>query len=143
VRKTAAELQIKEFYGACAPAEKENLIRKLGGKEKILFFGDGLNDAMALQSSDLSVSFVNRHQILNSAADVLLLRDDPQLLVQFLNIRERALRKIRQNLAIALAYNVLLLPLAMTGLLAPVAGAIFMGLSSLSVTANALLLSRR
>ena len=76
------------------------------------------------------------------AAAITLLRGDPALVPAALDVTRRTLRKIRQNLAWAFGYNLVGLPLAAAGLLSPPIAGAAMALSSVSVLANALLLSR-
>jgi len=138
VAAIARELGTDRFLAGQLPMMKKGEVEKARQSGRVAFFGDGLNDTIALKAADLSFSFVGRHELLHNAADVLFLREDLALLARFFAIRSRAAGTMKQNLAIAFLYNLILLPMAMMGWLAPVVGAIFMGLSSISVTANAL-----
>ncbi|MBE7437762.1 MAG: heavy metal translocating P-type ATPase [Spirochaetales bacterium] len=138
VAAIATELGIEHFLAGQLPMMKKEQILKARQEGRVAFFGDGLNDTVALKAADLSFSFVGRHELLHNSADVLFLREELPLLERFFAIRKRTAGTMKQNLILAFLYNLILLPLAMVGWLAPVVGAIFMGLSSISVTVNAL-----
>lgn len=138
VQAMARRLGLPEFHAEQLPLQKKARVEKAQSQGRVAFLGDGLNDTVALKAADLSLAFAGKHPFLHNAADVLFLREDLGLLSRFLRIRANAATTMLQNLGLAFLYNIVLLPLAMGGFLAPVVGAIFMGLSSISVTANAL-----
>jgi Cu+-exporting ATPase len=120
-----------------------NVIKELQARgERIAFVGDGINDAPALQQADLGVALMNASDVARESADIVLLKAELAAIPEALGLARATLRTIKQNLFWAFAYNVAAIPLAMLGILPPVAAAGAMILSSLSVVANALRLQR-
>jgi len=104
--------------------------------------GDGINDAPALAEADVSFAMRSGSDIAIEAADITLMRNDLMSVVDAVSLSRATLRKIRQNLFFAFAYNVLGIPLAAAGMLNPVIAGAAMAMSSVSVVSNALLLKR-
>jgi Cu+-exporting ATPase len=132
---------IDEFRAQIRPQDKAALVDALKAEGRIVgMAGDGINDAPALAAADVSFSMRSGADIALEAADITLMRNDLGSVADALALSRAVMRKIRQNLFFAFAYNVLALPLAAMGYLSPVIAGAAMALSSVSVVTNALLL---
>jgi Cu2+-exporting ATPase len=148
-RRIARELGIESVIAEVLPGEKASKVKELQqtGK-KVAMVGDGVNDAPALAQADLGIAIGAGTDVAIEAAGVVLMRSDVLDVPTALTIGRGTLRKMRQNLAWAVGYNGIALPLA-AGIFAPLGivlrpeiGAISMSGSSLLVAVNALLLRR-
>ena len=125
--------------GQSAPAP--SLIRE-GPGGFVGMVGDGINDAPALASADVSFAMRSGSDIAIETADITLMRNDLMSVADAIDLSRATLKKIRQNLFFAFAYNVLGIPLAAAGMLNPVIAGAAMAMSSITVVSNALLLKR-
>ncbi|GAB1232992.1 heavy metal translocating P-type ATPase [Ferrigenium sp. UT4] len=139
----ANQAGIAEFRAEVLPQDKAALIRSLKGEHEIVgMVGDGINDAPALAAAEVSFAMKSGSDIALEAADITLMHNDLMAVADAISLSRATLRKIRQNLFFAFAYNVLGIPLAVLGMLNPVIAGAAMAMSSVSVVSNALLLKR-
>jgi Cu2+-exporting ATPase len=143
VAAIARALGIESWQAACTPADKSSRLEQLRREgRKVLMIGDGLNDAPALAGAHVSASPASAVDISQNAADAVFQGDRLQPVLELLGVARRARRLIRQNLGLALAYNLIAVPLAILGLATPLIAAVCMSGSSLLVVGNALRLGR-
>lgn len=139
VARLAAELGLTEWQSQALPEEKAAIVTRLQAEgHKVLMVGDGLNDTAALASAHVSISPASALDAARVASDIVLLGQDLSPLPDALRIAVQARRRIKQNFALSLAYNLVAVPVALVGLATPLIAALAMSTSSLTVSLNAL-----
>jgi heavy metal translocating P-type ATPase len=140
----ADTLGLTRVRGNLLPADKADYIDRLNQQGRhVAMVGDGVNDAAAMVRADLAVAVYSGAGLAKEAAHITLMRGDPAQLLDFFPLSRRVNRKVAQNLWCAWVYNLISIPVAMSGLLTPLVAATAMLLSSLTVIGNTLLLVRR
>lgn len=139
--QVAQQLGIDMVIAEQSPETKSNFVAGLKNKVKIIaMVGDGINDAPALAKADVSFAMSSGTDVAMYTADVTLMRSDPSLVADTIDLSRRTYSKIKQNLFWAFIYNLIGIPMAALGLLNPVVAGAAMALSSVSVVTNALTL---
>jgi P-type Cu+ transporter len=143
-QSVAASLGIAadKVHASMLPADKARVIAALKASTDgaVAMAGDGINDAPALAAADIGIAMATGTDVAIEAAGITLMRGDPALVADAIDIARRTYRKIQQNLAWAFVFNVIGIPLAALGWLNPMLAGAAMAFSSVSVITNALLL---
>jgi P-type Cu+ transporter len=141
-------LGISQVFSQILPGNKADIIRQLQSptvnnkRQYVAMVGDGINDAPALVAADVGMAMSTGTDVAMQAAGITLMRGDPTLVADAIDISQRTWTKIRQNLFWAFAFNSTGIPLAALGYLSPMLAGSAMALSSFCVLSNALLLKR-
>jgi Cu2+-exporting ATPase len=143
VRDVAGRLGIEAWRAGATPAGKSAALAELAAEgRRVAMIGDGLNDAPALAAAHASMSPASAVDVAQVAADYVFQGDRLRPVVAALDLSRASQRLARQNLALAIGYNALAVPLAVAGFVTPLVAAIAMSSSSVIVIVNALRLSR-
>ncbi|MCT7908232.1 heavy metal translocating P-type ATPase [Arcobacter lacus] len=137
--KIAKELNITKYFSHQTPVSKADFIKELKKQNKVVVMvGDGVNDSVALSSSDVAIAMGNSADISLAVSDVVLLNSTLKSLKDAFVISNKTYKHIKQNLGFSLLYNATTVPLAMAGFVIPLIAALSMSLSSLIVVLNSL-----
>ena len=142
-RKVANKLGIENVLYEVMPDEKSQKVIELQKQGKIVaMVGDGINDAPALASADISFAMGTGTDIAMETSDITLMNGNLNTLLNSINISEQTLKIIKQNLFWAFFYNIIAIPFAAFGYLNPMLAGFTMSFSSVSVVLNSLRLKR-
>ena len=139
VARVAQDIGLTDYRFGVSPRDKVEAIEKLKSTgHKVLMVGDGLNDAPALSAATVSIAPASAADIGRNAADFVFMRNSLNAVPLTMQVATDAGRLIRQNLAFAVAYNAVAVPIAVLGYVTPLVAAVAMSLSSVAVVANSL-----
>lgn len=147
-RRLAQQVGIEEVKGGLLPQDKEREVRAIREREAargagaVVMVGDGVNDAPALARADVGVALGTGTDVAMESADVVLTQGGMEQVLRAVDLAKGTFARIRQNLFWAFAYNLVMVPLAMLGLLHPILAELAMAMSSLTVIANAVVFGR-
>jgi P-type Cu2+ transporter len=144
VAPIAATVGVVSWQAECTPVQKVAAVEALtSAGRKVLMVGDGLNDSPSLAAASVSASPASAADISQTVADIVFQGDRLAPIAAIIETARRAHRVMRQNLALSIGYNVLMVPLAVAGFVTPWLAAAAMSGSSLLVMANSFRLRRR
>lgn len=137
--KVANKIGIKQVYSRLMPQDKSEFIKKFQDKgDVVVMVGDGINDAIALASSNIAIAMGQGTDVAISVSDVVLLDEKPQSILDAYRISRRTFKAVKENLTFSLLYNMIAVPLAVMGFVNPLIAALSMSLSSLVVVGNSI-----
>jgi heavy metal translocating P-type ATPase len=140
----AKDIGVQAAYGGRMPKDKVSIVQALQDQNhRVAMVGDGINDAPALVQADLSMAVHSGAHLGEEVADGTLMQAAPGQIIDFLEFATAVNSKIHQNRVFTFLYNVISIPMAMSGLLTPLVAVSAMLLSSISVIGNTLLLVRK
>jgi Cu2+-exporting ATPase len=141
--RVAAQVGIQSFRGGCSPQDKLDFLRAAQQQgHRVAVVGDGLNDGPVLAGAHVSFAFGRAVPLAQAKADFVVMGEQLKLIFTTLQLSNRTLRVVRQNLGWAAIYNTICVPLAVVGWLPAWLAGLGMALSSLFVVLNALRLSK-
>lgn len=139
VADMAQRLGIKDWTAGALPADKAARIAAMtAAGARVLMVGDGLNDTAALAGAHVSISPAQALDAARVASDIVLLGNDLSVLPDAVSTAQKATRRIKENFGVAVIYNLIAVPIALSGFATPLAAALAMSGSSIMVSLNAL-----
>lgn len=143
VKEIAKEVGISKYQYSLLPHEKADYIEKLQKEgHMVVMVGDGINDSLALAKSEIAIAMGSGADVAVEVSDVVLTNDSFEGLYEAFIISKKTLRIIKENLVFSLAYNIITIPLAMSGYVIPLVAALSMSLSSLVVVGNSMRINK-
>ncbi|MCX4073182.1 heavy metal translocating P-type ATPase [Aeromonas caviae] len=144
VAHIAAKLGLDGAFDSVLPAGKVEKVEALRAQTSglVAMVGDGVNDAPALAAADVGIAMGSGSDVAMETASITLMRSDPRLVADAIDISAATWRTIQQNLFWAFVFNIIGIPLAALGYLSPELAGAAMALSSITVLSNSLLLKR-
>ncbi|KTA79838.1 heavy metal translocating P-type ATPase [Aeromonas salmonicida] len=144
VAHIAAKLGLDGAFDSVLPAGKVEKVEALRARTQglVAMVGDGVNDAPALAAADVGIAMGSGSDVAMETASITLMRSDPRLVADAIDISAATWRTIQQNLFWAFVFNIIGIPLAALGYLSPELAGAAMALSSITVLSNSLLLKR-
>lgn len=139
VKKIAKEIGIKKYRAHLSPKDKYLIVEEAKKRgELVMFVGDGLNDSIAMEAADVSLSPSNSLDLTLSAADIVFYGNDIKPVSSIIETSKFSQKLILQNFIMSFVYNFVTIPLAIFGFVTPVLAAIVMSSSSILVVGNSL-----
>ena len=136
-KKVAQKVGIKHFVANLLPHQKLDIVKEYQNKGHItVMAGDGINDSLALASSNIAIAMGSGADIAIGVSDVVLMDDSPKNLYLAYKISKRSFLSVKENLSLSVVYNIIAIPLAVGGFVNPLVAALSMSLSSLIVVGN-------
>lgn len=136
VNKLAEHLKFDKAYGECQPQDKLDIVTTLQSQHSVMMIGDGMNDSPVLSKADVSLAVSGATDFARHSADIVMLNEQIQSLPELFLVAKKTFRTIKQNIGWSIGYNILVLPLAVSGMLSPWMAVVGMSLSSVIVTYN-------
>ena len=143
--KIANILNINEVYSEVIPTQKYDVIKSIQSKGKVMFIGDGINDAPSIKQADIGVTLNSGADISKDAGDIILINNELLSITKSINLSIESMKIVKQNLFWAFIYNIIGIPLAagffypiLGVMLTPMYAGIAMSFSSVSVVLNSL-----
>ncbi|RXJ92560.1 copper-translocating P-type ATPase [Malaciobacter molluscorum] len=143
--KIAEQLKINKVYSEVIPTQKYEIISNLQKDGKVMFVGDGINDAPSIKKADIGITLNSGSDITKDAGDIILINNELLSISKSINLSKQSIKIIKQNLFWAFAYNAVGIPLAaglfyslLGHMLTPMYAGIAMSFSSVSVVLNSL-----
>lgn len=135
----ARKIGVQQVYTECSPIDKAKLVEELQKRgHQPVMVGDGINDAPALATAEIGVAIGTGSDVAIESGNVTIIQGDLDHLVDAFRISHKTMINIKQNLAWAFLYNVIMIPFAVVGVLVPWLAGAAMAFSSISVVLNAL-----
>lgn len=143
VEAVAQQLAVKTIQFSQSPEQKLDYLKQLQQQgHRVVMIGDGINDAPILAKADVSIAVGNAADMAKRSADIILLGNKLSSIALLFSVSAKIRQKVKQNMAWAIGYNLLILPLAVFGILSPWMAVIGMSLSSIIVVVNSVRLLR-